>query len=75
MYVRPDCRGAGVGRAVLAALTAQARVQGLQFLRLETGIAQPEALSLYERVGFRRRSPFGDYLEDPLSLFMELELR
>ena len=74
MYVRPDCRGSGVGRAILAALTAQARARGLPLLRLETGIAQPEALALYERAGFRRRAPFGDYREDPLSLFMELRL-
>ncbi len=74
MYVRPDCRGAGVGRAILAALMAQARLRGLHVLRLETGIAQPEALALYERAGFRRRAHFGPYREDPLSLFMELEL-
>ena len=74
MYVRPDCRGTGVGRALLAALAAQARGRGLPMLRLETGIAQPEALALYERAGFRRRTPFGDYREDPLSLFMELRL-
>jgi putative acetyltransferase len=38
---------------------------------LETGIRQPEALGLYERLGFVRRGPFGDYAEDPLSVFME----
>jgi len=74
MYVRPTCRGTGVGRAILAELTAQARARGLRHLRLETGIAQPEALALYERAGFRRRAPFGGYREDPLSLFMELAL-
>lgn len=71
MYVRPDCRGAGIGRALLEALAAQARTRGLRMLRLETGIAQPEALALYERSGFVRRPPFGPYREDPLSLFME----
>ena len=74
MYVRPGCRRAGIGVALLAALTAYARERGLRALRLETGIAQPEALALYERAGFRRRAPFGAYREDPLSLFMELPL-
>jgi putative acetyltransferase len=74
MYVRPACRGAGVGRALLTELVARARSRGLRHLRLETGIAQPEALALYERAGFRRCPPFGDYREDPLSLFMKLTL-
>jgi putative acetyltransferase len=74
MYVRPGCRGAGVGRALLAELAAQARGRGLRTLRLETGIAQPEALALYERAGFRQRAPFGTYREDPLSMFMEMDL-
>jgi len=74
MYVRPGCRGAGVGRAILVALVAHARARALRHLRLETGVAQPEARLLYERVGFRLRDPFGEYREDPLSLFMELDL-
>jgi hypothetical protein len=40
-------------------------------LRLETGIHQSAAISLYERMGFQRIRPFGAYLEDPLSLFYE----
>ena len=74
MYVRPDRRAAGVGRAILAALAAQARARGLRTLRLETGNAQPEALALYERAGFERCDPFGPYRDDPLSLFLELDL-
>jgi putative acetyltransferase len=74
MYVRPSRRGAGVGHALLAALAARARSRGLRCLRLETGILQPAALRLYESYGFRRRAPFGPYREDPLSLFMEMEL-
>jgi putative acetyltransferase len=74
MYVRPQCRGTGVGRAILAELVARARSRPLRHLRLETGITQPEALALYERAGFRRRGPFGGHGADPLSLFMELDL-
>jgi putative acetyltransferase len=74
MYVRPDRRGAGVGRAILDALATQARERGLRWLRLETGIAQPQAQALYERAGFKLRGPFGGYRQDPLSLFMERDL-
>jgi putative acetyltransferase len=74
VYVRPPWRRGGVARAILGELFGQARSRGLRILRLETGNAQPEALALYERAGFRHRGPFGHYREDPLSLFMELEL-
>jgi putative acetyltransferase len=74
MVVRPDCRGSGVGRAILAALTAQARARGLRTVKLETGTAQPEALALYERAGFRRCAAFGGYREDPLNVFLQLDL-
>ena len=38
---------------------------------LETGPTQPEALILYEHLGYRCRGPFGDYPDDPLSVFMQ----
>jgi putative acetyltransferase len=74
VYVQPAWRRGGVAGAILAELFKQARSRGLRILRLETGNAQPEALALYERAGFQHRGPFGDYREDPLSFFMELEL-
>lgn len=35
---------------------------------------QPEAIALYERAGFVRCAPFGEYRDDPLSIFMEKQL-
>ena len=71
MYVRPDTRGRGIGRRVLAELEIIARASGLPLLRLETGIHNTEALALYRRAGFVERDAFGDYAADPLSVFME----
>ena len=51
-----------------------AREKGLPFLRLETGIHNAEALALYRRAGFAECAPFGDYVLDPLSVFMEKRL-
>ena len=70
MYVPPAHRGRGIARALLATLEAQARAAGVGALRLETGIRQPEALALYEGAGFVRCGPFGDYVDDPFSVFM-----
>lgn len=70
MYVHPDCRGQGVGKALLAFLENTARVHGCACFMLETGYLQPEALGLYARVGYERCGPFGDYTDDPNSVFM-----
>ena len=74
MYVSPVLRGRGAGRELLQFLEEQASLRGMRLLRLETGIHQPEALRLYERAGYSRCAPFGDYLPDVLSVFMEKRL-
>lgn len=71
MFVSPDARGLGLGRELVVAIEDAAAKQGLAVMRLETGIYQPEAIGLYEKAGYVRRGPFGDYEEDPLSVFME----
>jgi putative acetyltransferase len=70
MFVQPTHRGQGLAQGILAFLEAQALAQGCTCVMLETGIRQPEAIGLYERWGFVRRGPFGDYPDDPLSVFM-----
>lgn len=71
MYVRLPFRGLGLAKLMLNHLADYARDQGIGLLRLETGIHQRAAISLYERVGFRRIPAFGEYQEDPLSRFYE----
>jgi putative acetyltransferase len=74
MYVRPEFRGAGFGRAILERLADRARERGVSVLRLETGIQQVEAIGLYERAGFRTRGPFGPYVADPNNCYFEMRL-
>jgi len=71
MFVDASMRGKGVGHAVLEALEGYARSVGFQVLRLETGVHNREAVALYARNGYERGGPFGPYLPDPLSIFME----
>lgn len=65
MYVAPDLRGRGIGRALLARLEAEARALGLDRLVLETGTRQAEALTLYSRAGFMPISAYGEYAGSP----------
>jgi putative acetyltransferase len=71
MWVEEAARGRGIARQILNALIAQAGSAGVDVLRLETGITNHAALTLYEKTGFKRRGPFANYQPDPLSVFME----
>jgi putative acetyltransferase len=71
MYVVPDERGKRIGYMILAELERLARQAGFQILKLETGIYQRQAISLYEKFGFQRTARFGEYKDDPLCLFFE----
>src|SRR4051794_23339316 len=66
----------GVGRAVLDHIIAEARRRRYRRLSLETGsmAAFQPARQLYERTGFTYCEPFGDYVEDPNSAFMTMQL-
>jgi putative acetyltransferase len=74
VYLSGGCRGRGLGRRLLEAIEAEAVRRRCRMLRLETGILQPEALGLYEALGYARTGPFGTYPDDPLSIFMEKPL-
>ena len=66
----------GVASAMLDHIIAEARRRGYRRLNLETG-AQPgfiPARQLYARAGFTHSGPFGDYTNDPNSVFMMKEL-
>lgn len=71
MYIRPQFRGLGFARLMLDHLAEYSLSNGVNVLRLETGIHQHEAMGLYERAGFRTIPPFGEYKPDPLSKFYE----
>ncbi|SER54005.1 Acetyltransferase (GNAT) family protein [Lentzea xinjiangensis] len=65
MYVVDSARGKGFSRLVLADLEATARAAGIERMVLETGIRQPEAVSLYTTSGYERIANFGVYRDHP----------
>ena len=75
MFVLPEFRGFKIGRRILEELEARGRSIGLPVIRLETGVAQHNALALYERAGYQRIGPFGDFYDDPLCVYMEKRLQ
>jgi putative acetyltransferase len=71
MYVAETSRGKGIAGAILGLLESAARQSGCKVFTLETGPYQPEALKFYASKGYQRTGPFGDYPDDPLSVFMQ----
>ena len=70
MFTDPVHRGRGIASSLLGLLESEARARGWTRFALETGTLQPEAHALYERHGYQRCGPFGDYPDDPHSVFM-----
>src|SRR5690242_19756332 len=70
MYVIPEARGLGLARRILAALEADARAAGRTRMVLETGIKQPEAITLYTSADYAPTEKFGHYREYPSSRCM-----
>jgi putative acetyltransferase len=74
LYVRPQFRGQGAGKALVEEVIRAGRELGYQRMRLDTIEPQmKEAVALYRRLGFREIPP---YRENPLAgaLYMELDL-
>ena len=74
MYVEPDLRGQGAGRAVLDALERAAAEMGVRKLMLETGVHQHAAIALYLHAGFAECPCWGEYLTSPTSVCYAKEI-
>jgi ribosomal protein S18 acetylase RimI-like enzyme len=71
LYVVPDRRGNGIGRALMEAAMATARERGANYMDLGTGEDDIAARGLYESLGFSNREGKPD---GPLNFFYEREL-
>jgi GNAT superfamily N-acetyltransferase len=65
MYTVPAWRGRGIASAVLRAIEDSARKAGKKRIVLEAGSRQPEAIALYQKLGYERIANFGYYRDHP----------
>jgi GNAT superfamily N-acetyltransferase len=70
MYVVPEARGLGLARRLLAELERLAIAAGADWMVLESGQAQPEALSLYRSAGYSDIEGFGHYCASEQSVHL-----
>ena len=74
LYLRPQFRGKGLGRALAERIIAEARQVGYQRMRLDT--VEPvmkDAVEMYRKLGFKEIPP---YRANPIAgaMYMELSL-
>ncbi len=74
LYLRPQFRGKGLGRALAERIIAEARQVGYRRMRLDT--VEPvmkDAVAMYRKLGFKQ---IASYCANPIAgaLYMELEL-
>lgn len=73
LFLVPEARGMGLGRALAEAIIAAARDRGYRELRLDTLPSMASAIALYEGLGFQRIAPY--YTPTPPgTVFMALAL-
>jgi len=71
LYVVPDRRGQGIGRALMDAVLKFAREQGADYMELNTSDDDVAARKLYESLGFTNREGKPD---GPVMYYYEREL-
>jgi GNAT superfamily N-acetyltransferase len=74
VFVQVDFRGRGYAKAILSELERLARERRYTTVRLETGVRQPEAISLYEKLGYHRIGNYGKYANSKMSVCYEKRL-
>jgi carbonic anhydrase len=73
LYVRPQFRGRGVGRALLDWVIAQARAMGYREMVGDTIPQMAVALEMYDRAGFERTGPYAE-APTPGAIYLRLKL-
>jgi GNAT superfamily N-acetyltransferase len=71
VFVKQQYRRKGISEFMMKYLEEQAVNGGFKFLRVETGLKQPEAIALYKKLGYYDIEKYGEYINDPDSVCME----
>jgi len=73
LFVRPQCRGLGIGKALATKVIGEAREIGYGRMRLDTVPAMQTAIALYASLDFTEIEPYR-YNQIEGAKFMELNL-
>ena len=74
VFVRQQYRRKGISEQMMKHLEKQAAERDFRILRVETGVRQPEAIAMYQKLGYYDIAKYGEYINDPNSICMEKRL-
>lgn len=76
VFVTPEARGTGAGRALMEQLIADCRDLGFRRILMDTGRKLTAAQRLYDDLGFHRRGPYQPIPDaaEGILVFFEMEL-
>jgi ribosomal protein S18 acetylase RimI-like enzyme len=74
LYVKPDGRGHGLGRALVERIIAEAKERGYRRMRLDTLATMQSAIKLYKACGFCEIAAY-TFNPIPGAVYLELDLR
>lgn len=74
IFVRNDYRGKGIAAEIVRKAMSLAKSQNYKKMILQTGAKQPEAISLYIKLGFIKTENYGHYIGDDNSVCFEIIL-
>jgi ribosomal protein S18 acetylase RimI-like enzyme len=74
VYVPPGFRRRGLAQEIVVRLERSAAAAGHQSVVLNTGVEQPEAIALYEALGYVPVEGYGVYACSPGAVFLGKEL-
>lgn len=74
VYVASGFRRRGLAQLIMAALERTAAEAGIRSVVLNTGAEQPEALRLYDQLGYGPVAPYGVYACSPKAVFVGKDL-
>lgn len=74
LFVRPEFKGRGIGRALAEQIIREGARRGYQTMRLDTLARLKEAMCLYQSLGFKQIEP---YYQNPIPgvVYWELALK
>lgn len=75
LFVRPTCRGGGVGKALVDAVLDQARAFGYSYARLDTLQFMDSAQRLYRSIGFYDIQPYLEFSDSLKAYIRFFELK
>jgi ribosomal protein S18 acetylase RimI-like enzyme len=74
VFVKPQYRRKRIAEDMMEYLEERAVECGFKILRVETGVKQPEAIAMYQKLGYYDIAKYGEYINDSNSICMEKRL-